>query len=642
MKKLSLALLTAIILSSCGSGSSDDSASGPNPATEYCASKKGAIEVVKEATGNVAYCTLPDGTRNDAWDYFYNQTEIPGWTNTSFFAPSTTDKKAADGFTGRVSFTTTKLSLQVNPADKFVQNPWSWWGLFDFLGAQDPAGASPLMGLDAQLFPGLEIDFFTSPDGDLVPVQRDIIRRPIQNRTNSFWEIIASPGRVWTASDHDGKYAKWNKAAFPFSLVQSQEGEAWIGLATFYYKDGEISPTKVQLTSDTAGGFIFWDPDFDVNAWGEIPTAFTPDTITNEQSLQDAYALERSHKLPTLPLSELGADVVSAAGSFDPISTLSVGVMHNGTLYVDAVKTPFGDYPYPQDMRVGVWSATKSLVPGMAALRLTEKYGEDFLDTKIVDYFVAGTEFDYVNAASEARWKEVTIRNALQMETGMGATGYDTNWDAKNSNTYEWGYSYKLADMIRSYFNVTPNPDVTGPGQKFAYIDQDMWIASLAMERFLQQKEGPTATLISMLRKEVYTPIGVDHFALGTNYTPTGELGNSYGGWGALPTLDILAKAGLLISNGGAASDGTQILNKELLDTYSKSADYQLAFWKTTVSADGKDVFIPTMSGAGGNKVLALPNGTSIVVLGRDNYNASVPDDKLAAFVTAVMRSLPG
>jgi hypothetical protein len=278
----------------------------------------------------------------------------------------------------------------------------------------------------------------------------------------------------------------------------------------------------------------------------------------------------------------------------------------------------------------------------MAALRLTEKYGEDFLDTKLVDYFVVGTEFDYVNAASEARWKEVTIRNALQMETGMGATGYDTNWDAKNSNTYEWGYSYDLSDMIRLYFNVTPNPDVTGPGQKFAYIDQDMWIASLAMERFLQQKEGPSATLINMLRKEVYAPIGVDHFALGTNYTPTGELGNSYGGWGALPTLDILVKAGMLMSNGGAASDGTQILNKALLDTYSKSADYQLAFWKTTVSAGGKDVFIPTMSGAGGNKVLALPNGTSIVVLGRDNYNASVPDDKLAALVTAVMRSLPG
>jgi hypothetical protein len=44
------------------------------------------------------------------------------------------------------------------------------------------------------------------------------------------------------------------------------------------------------------------------------------------------------------------------------------------------------------------------------------------------------------------------------------------------------------------------------------------------------------------------------------------------------------------------------------------------------------------MSGAGGNKVLSLPNKTSIVVLGRDDYNASIPEDKLGALVTAVLK----
>ena len=125
---------------------------------------------------------------------------------------------------------------------------------------------------------------------------------------------------------------------------------------------------------------------------------------------------------------------------------------------------------------------------------------------------------------------------------------------------------------------------------------------------------------------------------MGTNYTPTGELGNTYGGWGALPTLDILAKAGMLIANGGATTDGKQILNSDLLSTYTKSADYQLAFWKTTSSLNGSDVYIPTMSGAGGNKVLSLPNKASIVVLGRDDYNASIPDETLAALVGAVLK----
>ncbi len=581
---------------------------------------------------------LADESRQDAWDYFYNSTRIRGWTQASFFAPTDTDHKAAEKFIGRISFETTKLNLDVNPADKFLQNPWARWGLFDFISAKDPVGASPLFGLDAQLFPGLEIDFFTSSDGDLVPVQRDIIRRPIKDRTASFWEIIASPGRTWAASAADGEYANWSKAAFPFSLVQSQEGGALIGLATFYYKDGKISDTKVQITSDSGGGFIFSNSDFNFIAWGQIPTRFTPDTVTEIEKLQAAFATEKANKLPTKPLLELSTDVVVAARALDPKSTLSVAVMHDGVLYVDLVQTPFGTHPYPQDMRVGVWSVTKSLVPGIAALRLAEKYGTDFLGTKLVDYFVAGKEFDYVDTASEARWKQVSILNALQMSTGMGAVSYDTNWDAKNLNTYQWSYSYDIADMIRFYFNVTSNPDVTGPGQKFAYIDQDMWIASLAMERFLQQKQGSDATLIKMLRDEVYTPIGVDHFALGTNYTPTGELGNSYGGWGALPTLDILAKAGLLIANYGTAPDGTQILSAELLATLTKSADYQLAFWKTPARLNGADIFVPTMSGAGGNLVVSLPNNTSIVILGRNNYNASVPDDKLAKLVNATLK----
>jgi len=610
----------------------------PNPAIKYCKTSGGTIEVVDQETGDVTICVLADGSRQDAWDYFYSSTPIPGWTQATFFTPTAKDKKAADAFTGRISFATTKLELDAYPANKFLQNPWARQGRFDFLSAKISEGASPLFGLDAQLFPGLEIDFFTSQDGDLVPVQRDIIRKPLVDRTASFWEIIASPGRVWAATASDGKYSNWNKAAFPFSLVQSQEGEALIGLATFYYKDGQISNTKVQITSNTGGGFIFWNPDFNFTAWGEIPTTFTPDTVADETNLRATYLTEKANKLAIKPLSELCDDVVAAAGALDPKSTLNVSVMHEGVLYTDAIKTPFGDYPYPLDMRVGVWSVTKSLVPGMAALRLAEKYGADFLKTKIVGYFEAGKEFNYLDAASEDRWEQVTIGDALNMKTGMGATGSDTNWDGKNVNTYQWGYSYDLADMIRYYFNVTPNPDVTGPGQKFAYIDQDMWIASLAMERFLQEKEGSSATLINMLCDEVYGPIGVSHFALGTNYTPTGELGNSYGGWGALPTLDILAKAGMLIANGGKSADGSQILNSELLGTFTKSADYQLAFWKTKATSHGAERFIPTMSGAGGNKVLALSNSTSIIVLGRDDYNASIPDDKLAALVTAALK----
>jgi hypothetical protein len=423
--------------------------------------------------------------------------------------------------------------------------------------------------------------------------------------------------------------------------VQSQEGEAWIGLGSFYYKDGQVSNARVQLSSVAGGGFIFWDPDFDVTAWGEIPVTYSADALGDLDTARTAWDAERKGRLDTAPLADLDPEVAAAVAALDPKLTLAAAVLSGETLYMDPVVTPFGEYPYATDMRVGVWSATKSLIPGMAALRLAEKYGPEFLDTKLVDYVEEGKEFRYVGLKSADRWAQVSIRDALHMRTGMGPSGYDPNWATSNANTYRWGYSYTLRDMIPYYFAQTPNPEVKGPGEKFFYMDQDMWAASLAMDRYLKAKEGPSASLMQMLRDEVYGPLASQHFALGTTYTPDGSPGFTYGAWGALPTIELLAKAGRLVASGGAAPDGTQLLNREILDTFGQSEDYQFAFWKTTVEAGGTTYQLPTMSGAGGNKVYALPNGASLVILGRDNYNGAV-DDKAAERILVALLGLAG
>jgi hypothetical protein len=555
--------------------------------------------------------------------------EAPDWTATANFTPP---EGAAPGaaFNGTLQFATTEMAVETVPPDAMIRNPWDWWGIFDFLAATDPEGAVPLMELDAQLFPGLAISFFTTDAGDLVPVERGLIRLPVAGRTASFWEIIAGPGRTWMETE--GDKAGWSQASFPFSLVQSQEGEAWIGLATFHYKDGEVTPVQVQVSSVSAGGFIFWDADFDVNGWAEVPVTYTAGTVADEAALETAFAAERADLLPVRPVADLGLTLPA----LDPVQTLAMGVLKDGTLYMDPVQTPFGPYPYPQDMRVGVWSVTKSLIPGMAALRLAEKYGTEFLDTPVVSYFKEGEEFSYVDDLARDRWAGVTIRHALNMMTGMGATGYDPNWAMESTNTYQWSYSYDLPDQIRFYFNVGPNPDVTGPGQQMAYIDQDMWIATLAMERFLQSKEGPDATILNMLETEVYDAIGAHHFAAGTGYTPTGETGFPFAAWGALPTVDILARAGRLIANRGAADDGTQILSRELVDGLFASGDYGLAFWRQ--ATPDAAVWVPQMSGAGGNEVLALPDGTSVVILSRDNYNWGPTDEQVSAFIPPLLQ----
>ena len=557
---------------------------------------------------------------------------FPSWTAVDNFVRPAGAKDPSRGFEGTLTFATTAMHVTPTPeqAAEWVggdySHPWALWNSwgynFDWLAATDPAGAVPLYDLDATLFPGLKAQFFTTKRGDLVPVERGIIRRPVKDRTASFWELIISPGKVWKDNKNkDVKWHGWNKAAFPFSLVQSQEGEALIGLAFFYYRGNKVSDLYLQVANDSAGGFIYWDADFDMTAWAQVGMDYEQHTVRHEHRLQEAFKRELAGRWPMRPLSELGDAVSGMGAGVNKDNVLSMAMVVDDRIYATPVATPFGEYPYPDVMRVGVWSATKSLIPGIAALRLAQKYGTGFLDTKLVDYFDP-SEYEFASSEAAARFKMVTIWHALHMTTGMGPAGYDANWGASSLNTYQWSYSYDLADQIGYYFNEAPNPNVTGPGQAFYYMDQDMWIATLAMERFLQKKEGPKATILKMLQNEVYKPIGVEHFATGTGYTPSGEVGFPFCGWGALPTIEYLAKTGTLVANMGKAEDGTQILDADLIADFSTNPEYQFAFWKTEYTSQaGEALHIPTMSGAGGNYVLSMPNGLVGIALGCNSYN---------------------
>jgi len=571
---------------------------------------------------------------------------FPSWTAVDNFVRPAGAKDPSRGFEGTLTFATTAMHVTPTPeqAAEWVggdySHPWALWNSwgynFDWLAATDPAGAVPLYDLDATLFPGLKAQFFTTKRGDLVPVERGIIRRPVKDRTASFWELIISPGKVWKDNKNkDVKWHGWNKAAFPFSLVQSQEGEALIGLAFFYYRGNKVSDLYLQVANDSAGGFIYWDADFDMTAWAQVGMDYEQHTVRHEHRLQEAFKRELAGRWPMRPLSELGDAVSGMGAGVNKDNVLSMAMVVDDRIYATPVATPFGEYPYPDVMRVGVWSATKSLIPGIAALRLAQKYGTGFLDTKLVDYFDP-SEYEFASSEAAARFKMVTIWHALHMTTGMGPAGYDANWGASSLNTYQWSYSYDLADQIGYYFNEAPNPNVTGPGQAFYYMDQDMWIATLAMERFLQKKEGPKATILKMLQNEVYKPIGVEHFATGTGYTPSGEVGFPFCGWGALPTIEYLAKTGTLVANMGKAEDGTQILDADLIADFSTNPEYQFAFWKTEYTSQADEALhIPTMSGAGGNYVLSMPNGLVGIALGCNSYNFSWTDDQRRTIAAA-------
>ncbi|MFM7252911.1 MAG: DUF333 domain-containing protein [Ilumatobacteraceae bacterium] len=44
-----------------------------NPASTYCVEQGGTVEMRTEATGQVGYCILPDGTEIEEWEFFNSQ-----------------------------------------------------------------------------------------------------------------------------------------------------------------------------------------------------------------------------------------------------------------------------------------------------------------------------------------------------------------------------------------------------------------------------------------------------------------------------------------------------------------------------------------------------------------------------------------
>lgn len=59
-----------LVLSACGDSGDDPAPGLANPASEYCVSQGGEVEIVSEADGEVGYCNLPDGRRIEEWEFF--------------------------------------------------------------------------------------------------------------------------------------------------------------------------------------------------------------------------------------------------------------------------------------------------------------------------------------------------------------------------------------------------------------------------------------------------------------------------------------------------------------------------------------------------------------------------------------------
>jgi CubicO group peptidase (beta-lactamase class C family) len=461
-----------------------------------------------------------------------------------------------------------------------------------------------------RLFPGLSVRVI-SYGKYLVPLNRGIILSGEQQ--NSFWNIILSPGRVWQESGDNG----YSRASFPFTFTDNYIGQARNGVATFVYNSLEISDVAIQITQETSPV-----DDYEIaNFKAMIPVSYSPSYFEEADRHILEFQKELAARPPVrawsdLPLGGFTADFFR--GGLPPDEVSMAALLLNGELYIQPAYTRSGPYPYPLEMRHGVFSCTKSLVMGLSMFFAAERYGEDMFFEKIVDYVPA--------LADHPGWQGVTFEDTLCMATG-------TQGGDEGDNIGPFILERTAEDKIAA---VNALPDAApAPGTAFNYASTNTFAVSYALNQYVKTMEGPDADYWSMVKESVLRPLGIPHLPVSRTIESDGQLGIPVGGWGSYPTVIEAAKIGQLLHNEGKLNGGKQVLNewrvKEALyrtfragydagTAYGLPQEYLHSMWINNIGLSLGIVTVPSMAGHGGNFVVIFPSGVVAIRFSDANF----------------------
>ncbi|MFT5218259.1 MAG: CubicO group peptidase (beta-lactamase class C family) [Gammaproteobacteria bacterium] len=503
-------------------------------------------------------------------------------------------------------------------------------------------------GKAVDLFPAVSLRL-TSHDGDLIPLERDLLRDP---DGNSYWDISLSPGRVWSEATDDG----WSRAALPFQLSNIFENDTHHGIATFLFNERDISPVFFQIVAETKA---FLCPE-NLQAWGWMALATSAIDAVAAAETVAAYQIEKADMRPFKPLGDWKSD--TTAGCFELIdngfgsdSTLISGLVVDDEIYASPCKTSQGDYPYPEALKFGIWSATKTAFCSVACARIAQISGADPRNNRVRDLLP--------DARQNPGWDEVTIGDCMNMASGIGTAATEAEprsifadylliesqveASGVTRDSYDHYHSWFLAPSQReknlAAFACPSYP--WPPGSVTRYRDQDLYIAGAALDAVLKQIRGPAARIWDMVRDEVYAPARIHHAikfqTIETDPAQQVPLSDA----GLLLTMDNIAGLGKLILDDGRVGD-EQILEQILLDEFFNprkakglptgihiedgEVHYHAGIWHLPYrSLVGELLWIPSMRGYGGQIIQTLPNGVTAFRFGFDSYETEERYDAL-------------
>ncbi len=504
-------------------------------------------------------------------------TSDPGVINNDYYQPHGELATPSNSFCGTLHFQETQMS---------TTHPDSDW-----------------KGAGQTLFPAFSIPIVTR-DGWMIPLQRDLILsgHGAGGDGNSLWNVIINPGQVWEEISDSG----YTRVMFAFTLTDNFVGQARNGLASFIFNAYEVSSVAIQITQETAPVSDYERTDFSAL----VPVIWDSDCPSDVEVAITEFESERLARLPLHPWSELANATSTQATSrqgFVNSDFSALALLMDGELYQQDISTRSGLHPTPQWMRHGVFSVNKTMGLGISMLYLAGRYGDSIFHELITDYVP--------ELAAHPGWQNVTFHHTLNMVTGT--IGADSGraispFIQARSATSRITAIAELSD------------DEPAPGEQFAYYSTHSFVLSYAMNNYVKQHEGPTADYWSMVEENVLEPIGIFHLPISRSSEDGDDLGVPIMGWGSYPDVDAAAKIAQLFQDDGL-HNGQQLLSlSKTRETMRRSGQtgyasghpnerYLHSMWTVQTNTGGCSIDVPIMSGFGGNHVMMLPSGLSMI-----------------------------
>jgi len=446
---------------------------------------------------------------------------------------------------------------------------------------------------------------FIQDDALLVPMQQG----PIRNE-HAWWEFVLLPGRVWDEKADKG----FSRAALPFALKERNEDCVQNGLLSFLFNDaGDVSKVAFQLTSQTCRYL-------QLELRGLLPASYEPGSVEGGAAAVERNAANRESRLPQWPIAQIAqdypganADEFGSIEEIDPDDMSVYGFIIDGVHYTGGCNTPYGEYPYCDEMALPSYSTAKSLVGGLG-LMLMEKQYPGTADSSIIEYV----------PECGPSWDGVTIEHALDMTTGhYNSPEPHVDEDAAIVSRFFLGEDH----ATKIDFACNEFPHKSEPGEHWSYQTWATYLAGTAINNRLKSLVGNEADFYDdLLVEKLWKPLGLSQLAQQTRRT-NDVVAQPFSGFGLTLLRDDVAKLAQFIGVEDGHLNDVDLLDRRLFDTIKQrdpndpgmQAESELirynngfrSFDVSTLLGCDNPAWLVTMSGFGGINIVLMPNDTA-------------------------------